>query len=209
MLLAAGSMIATAQEWRTFTYKNGDLLFQDLDCGELCDAIEAVTPGVGDKHFSHVGMVYLAGDSVYVIEAIQDDVHLSPLSEFMARQADAKGQPKVIVGRVKEPYSRLISRATGYALQQRGVPYDPYFQYNNGRYYCSELIYDAFLEANNHRPFFRLYPMTYKNPRTKKLRPAWKAYFEDLETKVPEGKPGCNPGSIAVSEQVEIVKSFY
>ena len=35
------------------TLKEGDLLFQDLNCGELCDAIETVTQGVDGKDFSH------------------------------------------------------------------------------------------------------------------------------------------------------------
>src|SRR5690606_14194498 len=80
-----------------FQYHTGDLLFQDMDCGALCDAIENVTPAVNGKHFSHVGMVYVVQDSVWVIEAIGKDVHLTPLAEFLNRQKNAEGKPKVIV----------------------------------------------------------------------------------------------------------------
>ncbi len=197
------------QKWTTFKYKSGDLLFQDLDCGPLCDAIEEVTPAVGTKHFSHVGMAYVVGDSVYVIEAIDKDVHLTPLQKFMMRETDAGNNPKVIVGRLKPAYSGLNPRAVGFALQQRGKAYDDAFIYNNGRYYCSELIYDAYKEANNGTPFFYLYPMTFKDPKTGKNIKAWNEYFKDLRTGIPEGKPGCNPGSIAVNDNVEIVASFY
>ena len=37
--------------------QDGDLLFQDLNCGELCNAIEAVTEGVNGKDFSHCAIV--------------------------------------------------------------------------------------------------------------------------------------------------------
>jgi hypothetical protein len=200
---------AHGQSWSEFNFKSGDLLFQDLDCGDLCDAIEAVTPGVDGKHFSHVGLAYVAGDSTYVIEAIGQNVHLIPISQFMARQTTAAGKPQVIVGRLKTAYAHLNPRAVGFALQQRGKPYDDEFKYDNGKYYCSELIYDAYKEANKGEPFFNLYPMTYKNPKTGNTVKAWKSYFKKLHTSIPEGKPGCNPGSIAMNGNVEIVQSFY
>lgn len=198
-----------SQKENQFPFRNGDLLFQDLDCGELCDAIEAVTPGLGDKHFSHIGMVYIAADSVYVIEALGKAVKLTRIQDFLNRQLNAGKKPKVVVGRLKEPYQRLNGRALGFALEQRGKPYDDAFIYNNGKYYCSELVYDAYKEANHGEPFFHLYPMTFKDPQTGKTFPAWKEYYKILKTKVPEGKPGCNPGSIAISNNVEIVHSFY
>ena len=38
-------------------FKAGDLIFQDLQCGPLCDAINAVTKGYQGKDFSHVAIV--------------------------------------------------------------------------------------------------------------------------------------------------------
>ena len=37
-----------------FELTNGDLLFQDLDCGPFCDAIEKVTEGYRGAQLSHV-----------------------------------------------------------------------------------------------------------------------------------------------------------
>ncbi len=54
------------------TLQEGDLLFQNLNCGELCDAIEAVTEGVNGKDFSHCAMVVKINDSLKVVEAIGD-----------------------------------------------------------------------------------------------------------------------------------------
>lgn len=192
----------------SFTFKSGDLLFQDLDCGALCDAIEAVTPAVNGKHFSHIGLVYVKQDSVFVIEAIGKDVHLTPVQQFLNRNLK-KGQPAIVVGRLKPTYTSLNEKAIRFALSQIGTPYDDTFLYNNGKYYCSELLYDAYQWAYHQKPFFRLQPMTFKDPATGHYFPAWQSYYEKLNMTVPEGKPGCNPGSIANDPKVTIVYSFY
>eukprot|EP00121_Abeoforma_whisleri_P005710 Awhi_evm1s5180 len=41
----------------SYSPQPGDLLFQDLDCVELCDAITSVTFGYENTQVSHVGMV--------------------------------------------------------------------------------------------------------------------------------------------------------
>jgi hypothetical protein len=198
-----------AQPWKDFRYRDGDLLFQDIDCGALCDAIEAVTPALGNKHFSHLGIVQIKHDGVYVIEAIGKNVHLTPLHDFLLRQHDSAGHPKVVVGRLKQAYRQLNGKAVTFALQQTGKPYDDVFAYNNGKYYCSELVYDAYKWANNGKPFFSLHPMTFKDPQTHRTFPAWNDYYKQLGAEIPEGQPGCNPGSIANSTQLEIVAVFY
>ena len=38
-------------------YQEGDLLFQDCDCGAMCDAIESVTFGRNNARFSHIAIV--------------------------------------------------------------------------------------------------------------------------------------------------------
>lgn len=183
--------------------QDGDLIFQDMDCGPLCDAIEAVTEGYQDKDFSHMGIVYHKNDSTYIIEAAGDAVRLTPLAKF------SKNTTKpMLIGRVKKQYHRLITPAITFALQQVGVPYDEEYVYNNGSYYCSELVYDAFMFANGGNPFFRLLPMTYKQPGTNEYFPAWVDYYKAINKKIPEGKPGCNPGGISKSDYIEIVGSL-
>lgn len=200
---------ATAQSWSSFDYQTGDFLFQDLNCGALCDAIEKVTPALEGKHFSHIGLVYVVQDSAWVVEAIGEKVQVTPLRNFMLRQVDSLGNPEVAVGRLQKAYRHLNARAVGFALQQKDKPYDENFIYDNGKYYCSELLFDAYKEANQGRAFFHLQPMTYKDPATGKTLPAWKKYFKKRKMKIPEGRLGCNPGSIAISDQVEIIARFY
>ena len=49
----------------------------------------------------------------------------------------------MFVGRLKRKYRKYIPE-NHFSLQQVGVPYDDEYLYDNGKYYCSELIYDAF-----------------------------------------------------------------
>ncbi len=194
---------------QTFEFKNGDILFQDLDCGGLCDAIEAVTEGIDGKSFSHLGLVHVFHDSIVVIEAIGKHVQVTPIQVFVHRNLDETGNPKVVVSRLATDDSELIMSATEYAAGQLGKPYDDAFLYDNGAYYCSELIYDAFKFANGNDPFFKLFPMTFKDPSTKEMFPVWVEYYENLKMPIPEGELGCNPGGISRSEKLEVVASFY
>ena len=69
-----------------FVPESGDLLFQDLDCGPLCDAIEEVTTGYDGANFSHVGIATLDDNgSVVVIEAVSSGVSWLYLRRYSAR----------------------------------------------------------------------------------------------------------------------------
>jgi len=183
-----------------------DLLFQNLDCGKLCDAIEAVTVGIDGKNFSHCAMVVKINDTLKVIEAIGDEVQVNSLQHFFARTGDTTQIENITVGRVKHQYENLIPKAIFNAKQFVGQPYDDEFILNNGKWYCSELIYEAFEEANNKSDFFVLEPMTFRNPETKAFFPAWVTYYKSLEKEIPEGQAGINPGLISRSDKIQIIK---
>ena len=190
---------------KTETLQEGDLLFQDLNCGELCDAIEAVTEGVNGKDFSHCAMVVKINDTLQVVEAIGDKVQVTSLRNFFARSGDTTTIQNIAVGRVLEKYHFIVARAAMKAKAHIGEPYDDVFLMNNNSWYCSELLYDAFKEANNSNDFFELNPMTFKDPKTNDFFPAWVDYYQQLKTDIPEGKPGINPGLISRSDKIEIV----
>jgi hypothetical protein len=158
--------------------RGGDLLFQDLDCGPLCDAIEAVTEGA---------------------EAIGSEVTIISLADFKLRSN------KIWAARLKPKFQHLIPRAAKFAQAQIGKPYDEVFLLNNDRYYCSELIYESFKVANFGKAVFELSPMTFKEPNTGQFFPAWVDYYKPLKCPIPEGKPGLNPGSISRSPVLELL----
>ncbi|RYJ43213.1 YiiX/YebB-like N1pC/P60 family cysteine hydrolase [Flavobacterium beibuense] len=180
--------------------KDGDLIFQDMDCGPLCDAIEAVTEGYNGNDFSHMGIVYQRNDTIYIIEAAGSAVRLTTLEKFSKNTSKP-----MYVGRLKKKFCKLIPQAIDFSLQQLGVPYDDAYVYDNGAYYCSELIYDAFKHANNDKPFFELQPMTYKEPGTDNFFPAWVDYYKSIDAEIPEGLSGCNPGGISTSHKIEVI----
>ena len=192
-----------------FVLRPGDLLFQDLDSGPLCDAIEKVTTGYRGANFSHVGIVAKddSGDIV-VIEAVSSGVEVTPLQTFLDRGLDADRRPKVVVGRLKRHYRRLVPSALKEALALKGKPYDKVFAIGNEAYYCSELIYEIFLRANDNDPIFKLQPMTFKDTDTRETLTTWQEYFSRLGVPIPEGQPGINPGGISCSPVLTIVHRY-
>ncbi len=199
-LLLSGCRQSVPDESRDFVLQPGDLLLQDLDSGPLCDAIEKVTTGYQGANFSHIGIAAKNdnGDFV-VIEAVSSGVEITPLQDFLNRSFDAQHRPKVAVGRLKKSYRHLIPFALKEGLALKGKPYDKVFATDNDAYYCSELVYEAFLRANKNRPVFNLQPMTFKEPQTGETLVAWREYFSQLGIPVPEGQPGINPGGISCS----------
>ncbi len=192
-----------------FQFKDGDLLFQDLDCGELCTAIEKVTTGFKNAKLSHIGIVFKdINKKVFVIEAIGKSVHINPIDTFLIRSTDENNNPKIMVGRLKPVYSYLIKDALKKAKELVNFPYDDEFLLNNNKYYCSELIYEIFKYANGGKDFFKLKPMTFKDPATGDFFPAWIKYYENLNISIPEGEYGLNPGSISLSEKIDIIEIF-
>jgi len=202
---STNSSSPTNFDYSKFQLQAGDLLFQDGDCGPFCEAIEKVTFGIDGARFSHVGMVIPKGDDLVVIEAISDGVVETMLDTFFNRSYDIDQNSKVIVGRLKPEYQNLIPKAIEKAKTKLGKSYDDVFDITNDKYYCSEILYEAFKFANKDQPVFQLFPMTYKDPNTKETFPIWTSYFEKSGTKIPEGEPGLNPGGMSRSAVLNIV----
>ena len=198
-----------SQKGNSFALQTGDLLFQDSDRGALCDSIEEVTSGFLGARFSHVGIAAEdANNNFVVIEAVSSGVKVSSLEPFLGRSFDGDGRPKVVVGRLKPAFSHLIPLAIKEAFALMGRPYDKLFVIDNDSYYCSELIYEIFLRANDNKPVFTLEPMTFKNPDTGVTLATWQEYFSKLGVSIPEGEPGINPGGISRSEALIIIYSY-
>jgi hypothetical protein len=193
------------QQAANFQYQNGDLLFQQLQCGELCDAIHKVTVGIHHTNFSHVGILTLKNGKMEVIEAIDKDVHTTPLEVFLQRSVDKKGLPLVAVGRLKTNDRQLANMAAANAEQYMGFDYNFIFDWNSHTsLYCSQLVLKAY--SLNGISIFQniVQPMTFMDNKTGKFLPAWQRYFGKYAVPIPEGKPGCNPGALSRDAQLDI-----
>ena len=120
------------------------------------------------------------------------------------RSSDNNNNPKVIVGRLKNEYKNTIPKAIEFANKQIGVDYDDVFILDNNKYYCSELIYEAFLKDS----IFRLNPMTFLDPKSGDTLHTWIDYYSELGVEIPQNKLGVNPGIMSLSDKIEIIH-FY
>lgn len=163
LVYAASASLAqtTLNRIRTTELKTGDLIFQNKHCGALCDAIHRVTPSIHGRHFSHMGMLVSQNGEWTVIEATYPKVQEIPLVDFLIKSEESHW-----IGRLSEKYKNLHNIAITFAREQIGTPYDLDYLYDNEAYYCSELVYDAYLHANMNVPIFKLEPMTFKDPET-------------------------------------------
>lgn len=179
--------------------KNGDLLFITMECGDLCDAIHAVTSGLDGMDISHLGIVSISNDSIFVIEAAGNSVRKVSLTNFLANTSQ-----DVLHMRVNDSYAEFIPKVIEFCERKIGMPYDDAFLLNNDKYYCSELIYDAF-ESAYQAPFFELKPMTFKQPNSEDFFDVWVKYYQDLGVSIPEGALGCNPADFSKSNKLQKV----
>ncbi len=188
----------------------GDLLFQDLRCGPLCDAIKAVTHGVDGANFAHIAMVTRVDDdgTVWVIEAVSAGVVENTLDDLLARSRDDAGRPPVLLGRLTPEFEPLIPEAIAHAQSFLGLPYDAIYEMESDAFYCSELIYEAFRLANDGTPLFTLEPMTFQKPGSDATFAAWVDHYDALDVPIPEGEPGLNPAGMSREPFVAIVHAY-
>lgn len=197
-------LLSTQLIWgQKIDYKEGDFIFQNINCGPLCEAINEVTHGYNNINFNHIGMVIEHEGTLQVVEATWPAVCITPLDKFIAKNVEAQ-----YVGRLLPEYQGLIPDAKTFSIAQVGLPYDVNYLMDNNKYYCSELIYDAFKSANNDEEVFKLFPMTYKSKKTNEFFPVWLDYFKNLNQEVPEGLPGCNPAGMSLSDKIVIIGSL-
>ena len=206
LLFCTGSYATSvqAQTKDSKTIREGDIIFQKLPCGGLCDAIIATTPCKPGMAFNHCGIIHFDNQVPYVIEAIGKAVKQTPLAEFEKRDTDKV----VYVGRIKSkaaqvsPLSAVNAVVT--ALQYIGTPYDDAFLPGDKALYCSELVWECYHDKKG-QPLFGLQPMTFKSPNTGTTYPAWTSYYKDIGQPIPEGVEGINPCAIANADIIDFM----
>lgn len=121
--------VVTATKAPIEDVREGDVIFQT----SLSQQSPLIKMGTRST-ITHCGVVVMKDGKPYVLET-QKTLVLTPLKKFIARGKDGKywhKRPKL--DNIKIKYSGYL-----------GKPYDLVFKFDNGKFYCSELIYDVYL----------------------------------------------------------------
>lgn len=108
--------------------KEGDIVFQTSKSSQSKYIILATR-----SKWSHCGVIIERPDGLYVLEAIST-VSLTPYQQWVER---GKGKHVSMKRYTEEPVKIKCSKYLG-------KPYDLAFKFNNGKWYCSELVYDIY-----------------------------------------------------------------
>ncbi len=109
-----------------YTPREGDMVFH-FSRSEQSPYIALATSSI----YTHCGIVVFKGDVAYVLEA-SNVVKLTPYDEWVKRGRQ---------GRVKT--ARVFEKPIKIKYQKYlGKKYDLAFKFGNGKYYCSELLYN-------------------------------------------------------------------
>lgn len=120
----------TAQTGAVKNVKEGDVIFQTSQ-SEQSPLIQIGTRSM----ITHCGIVVMKGGKPYVLETLKTLV-LTPLDKFIARGKDGRYWLK------RSNKDNIKIKYNGYL----GKPYDLAFKFDNGKFYCSELIYDIYIK---------------------------------------------------------------
>lgn len=118
----------TAQTGAVGEVREGDVIFQTSQ-SEQSPLIQIGTR----SKISHCGIIVMRGGKPYVLETLKTLV-LTPLDKFIARGEEGKYWIK------RSKKENIKIRYSNYL----GKRYDLAFKFDNGRYYCSELVYDIY-----------------------------------------------------------------
>lgn len=113
--------------------RTGDLVFQTSRSSQS----RAIQQATGSR-WSHVGIVEVAPDGVFVLEA-EGTVARTPWARFLRR-----GAGDVLALRPRALGPEAAARVAAEARRHLGKPYDPLFGWGDDRFYCSELVRKAF-----------------------------------------------------------------
>ena len=198
------------QSNNNFEIKQGDLLFQNTGTGEIDNAIKEVTATSFSKNYSHVGMALQKDEKWFVVEAIpKEGICLTPIVKFLNRNKNKFNKSQTTVARLDSYYQPYISKAIEYALERLDTSYDDIFLWDDGSYYCSELVYKMFSSQDLPKDSipFLTHPMTF-NDSTGNPLPSWATYYETRKEAIPEGIEGTNPNLMASSPHITFVHDY-
>lgn len=183
----------------------GDLLFQAGKTSEMSGAIRDATGRGGALDFSHVGIALHAEGADSVLEATGEGVRIVALRRFLDDAGRIDGHPAVVAMRLRDTagVAASVARARGAV----GLPYDWSFRPDNGKFYCSELIWEYYLTPEGERRF-EARPMNFR-AADGSMPAFWTELFERLGEPIPEGVAGTNPNDMARAPILEEIGRYF
>lgn len=190
---------------RRVELRKGDLVFVGIPSGGneggMAGAISAAT-GKGDVNYIHVAMLDVDASGEWVVDAtLAHGVDRHPLDVFFSdfRRSDGSW-PCFEVMRVRDMSG--LGDCVENACRFIGEEYDSCFMPDNGRHYCSELVYDSYLKDG--KPVFSSAPMNFKDAEGN-YPEYWQRLFKRIGVEIPQGVPGTNPQDMRQSDCLEHV----
>lgn len=187
-------------EIKAIDYKKGDLIFQAQGDGEFSKAISNSTSRGDSVSYVHVGIIDMEEDGgINVIEASPEEgVRIVSLEKFMETSPDEGHEVIYVIKRlgIEFPVEETIERAKSYL----GEPYDWWYKPDNGKIYCSELVWESYRDFNGKR-IFASYPMNFRDSEGN-MPEFWVKLYEELGEEVPEGLPGTNPNDLSRDDRL-------
>ena len=140
-LVCLGALIGVAEGTQPpeVPLQNGDVVLQASTSER-----SALIRKASRSPYSHVGLVEVAKDGVFIIEAVQP-VSRTPLATWVKRGEGGW----VTVLRPKSLDVKTRARVVAAAKKELGKPYDARYRWDDERLYCSELVVKAFARGAN------------------------------------------------------------
>lgn len=187
--------------------QTGDLLFCVGGGSAMSEAIVSSTSSESQLSFDHVALYYenAEGEGRVIEASPSKGVIEVALEDFLKEAELIDCHPGVVAKRltIDFPIRQVVENARSLI----GLPYDWTYLPDNERIYCSELIYEAFRDAEGQRIFIAS-PMNFRNERGE-LPLFWQELFQKEGVPVPEGELGTNPNDMSRDPRLKEVYRFF
>lgn len=177
--------------------KEGDIIFQE-SVSEQARAIQLAT----HSRYTHAGVLFRYGGRLRVLEAVQP-VKVTDFNVFIGRGVNRH----FVVKRLKDRDS-LIDDAVVREMKRVGNShigknYDIYFEWSDGRMYCTELIWKVYKRALGVEigTLQKLKDFDLRHPYVKNLMK------RRYGSRIPYDEPVISPESMFAAESLETVMS--
>lgn len=182
-------LVACHTHQDAFMPNDGDLLFCVAESSNMSEAIVKATASNDAMQFDHVALfAYIEGAPMVIEASSKKGVCVRSWTDFLADAGNG-----LVVKRINREAD--VKAAINRALSFVGQPYDWSYLPENGKMYCSELIYCSFIDANGNS-LFQAKPMNFRDTDGNMPR-FWIDLFNQLDEPIPEGIPGTNPNDMA------------